>query len=115
MSYQPEYLEVELPGDGQVLEICIGFAWGGDATKPIAPADETAFKVAVMEAVKAGLEGDRRLVIEMAEEVSPLFGQHRYRGGHTSERVQSLVNVAADSVTQKMRLSRPCAVVLVQR
>lgn len=115
MSIQPAYVDIELPLTGQTMEICIGFSWGGDATKEITRADSCAFKDAVLAAIKAALDTDSLLVSEMAEESHPLNGNCRYRGGRTSEKVQVVLDASVEEVTQGIGQIRPCAVVLVER
>lgn len=115
MSIQPAFVDIELPSNGHIMELCIGFSWGGDATKQVARADSAAFKDAVLATVKAALDADRRLVNEMAAESHPLNGQYRYRGGCTSEKVQAVLDAAVETVTQRVRLSRSCVAVLVER
>lgn len=115
MSVQPAYVDIELPETGQTVEICIGFSWGGDATKEIAHADSYAFKDAVLSVIKTSLDADRLLVSEMADESHPLNGNYRYRGGRSSEKVQAVLDAAVRAVTQKVGLTRPCSAVLVER
>lgn len=115
MSIQPTFLDIEIPNNGQIMEICIGFSWGGDATKEVARTDSYAFKDSVLTAFKVALAAEQRLVSEMAEESRPLNGQYRYSGGRTSKNVQALLDKAVESATQGVRLSRPCDAVLVER
>lgn len=115
MSLQPAFTDIEHSCNGQLIELCIGFSWGGDATKEVARADTSAFKDAVLAAFKTALDADRLLVNEIAEESHPMNEQYRYRGGKTSEKVQAHLDAAVEAVTQRVRLSRPCAAVLVER
>lgn len=115
MSIQPAFFDIEIPGNSQLMEICIGFSWGGDATVEIARVDSYAFKDAVLAAFQAALAAEPRLVIAMAEESRPLNGQRRYGGGRTREQAQALLDNAVESASRGVRLSRPCAAVLVER
>lgn len=115
MSIQPTFFDIEIPGNSQLMEVCIGFSWGGDATVEIARADSHAFKDAVLAAFQAALAAAPGLVLAMAEESHPLNGQCRYSGGRTSKQAQALLDNAVESASRGVRLSRPCAAVLMER
>jgi len=114
MSVQPAFIDVALPED-QSLELCIGFSWGGDATKEISRADSSAFKDAVLVAIKRALEAEESLVVAMSAEAHSANGYSRYRGGHTSQMVQELLDHAVEAVAKQMPLPRRCDAVLVTR
>lgn len=114
MSIQPAILSIELPDNCRRMEVCIGFSWGGDATKEVARADVYAFKDSVLAAFKEALADDRCLMIAMADESSPRNGQYRYCGGRTSEKAQTILAAAVESATEQVQLSRPCCAVIVE-
>lgn len=115
MSVRPAYFRIEAPSSIEAMEVCIGFAWGGDATQEVSRADRHAFKEVVLERFRASLEEEPELLDAMMAESHPHDGQRRYRGGVKDEHVQAKLDEAVSAAMQQVCPGRPCSAVLVVR
>lgn len=113
MSIQPTYVEVTVPRSNQVIEVRVGFAWGGDAAKDVPREQMYAFKDAVRRTFTSALEANPEIVLEMAETTVRHSGIRRYSGGPSSAKVAALLDTAVQAAEETMKPSRPCSAILL--